>query len=344
MRSLLVAVLIASLLAFVTAQWSNADHEIFDIQAALEKDEGPKANFYSILNLTKGASAREIAKAYRARSVELHPDKVGDNPRAVKRFERLGLIIKVLRDERRDRYDHFLTNGFPRWRGSGYYYARFRPGLVSVFVFLILVTASIQFLVLHLNYQRDRKRLEDLQTSSKLLAWGPRFRSIESGLKHDNMAEYNKNVIIAGEKKVRVPLSGLDLPALPAKKSGEDEKEYWDNDEKLIRKAMAKGTSTQNAGECGGPRRFIDALVTKEMVFVMEPSSKEWVPLDENAAPKPSAKSTWPFSLANSLLAKAGLGREGNASSETEEEIKTPAATASAVASNGMKKKNKKRQ
>lgn len=45
--------------------------QIFDIQAALEKDEGAGSNFYSILNLTKGASATEIRKAYRARSMEL---------------------------------------------------------------------------------------------------------------------------------------------------------------------------------------------------------------------------------------------------------------------------------
>lgn len=37
------------------------------------------------------------------------PDKHPNNPTATKRFERLGVIIKILRDERRDRYDHFLT-------------------------------------------------------------------------------------------------------------------------------------------------------------------------------------------------------------------------------------------
>ena len=31
------------------------------------------------------------------------------------------------------RYDFFYKNGVPRWRGTGYYYSRFRPGLgVSV--------------------------------------------------------------------------------------------------------------------------------------------------------------------------------------------------------------------
>jgi len=27
------------------------------------------------------------------------------------------------------RYDFFYKNGVPKWRGTGYYYSRFRPGL-----------------------------------------------------------------------------------------------------------------------------------------------------------------------------------------------------------------------
>ena len=29
----------------------------------------------------------------------------------------------------RHRYDFFYKNGVPKWRGTGYYYSRFRPGL-----------------------------------------------------------------------------------------------------------------------------------------------------------------------------------------------------------------------
>jgi hypothetical protein len=235
-------------------------------------------------------------------------------------------------------YVFLCRNGFPRWRGSGYYYVRFRPGLGSVAVFLILVTSAIQLLVKHLNYTRDRKRLENLQTSAKLLAWGPRFRSIEAGLRNDNLATYNKNIIVSSEKKVRVPLSGFDLSPLASKAEGEDEKEYWDNDEKLIRKEMAKSAST--GSECEGPRRFLEALVTKEVVFVMDPSSKEWIPLDENAAPKPTARDTWPFALVDLLAAKVGLGhREAPVAVASDE-----ADTATVASSSATKKKNKKRQ
>jgi hypothetical protein len=27
------------------------------------------------------------------------------------------------------RYDFFYKNGVPKWRGTGYYYSRYRPGL-----------------------------------------------------------------------------------------------------------------------------------------------------------------------------------------------------------------------
>lgn len=46
------------------------------------------------------------------------------------RFARLGVIAAILRNgEKRKRYDFFYKNGVPKWRGTGYYYERFRPGL-----------------------------------------------------------------------------------------------------------------------------------------------------------------------------------------------------------------------
>lgn len=172
--------------------------------------------------------------------------------------------------------------------------------------------------------------------SAKLLAWGPRFRSIEAGLKNDDLAKHNKNVIVAGEKKVRVPLSGFDLPTLPTMKEGEDEKEYWDADERLVRKMMARGALGQ--ADMGAPRRFIDALVTKELVLVMDPVTKDWVPLDEDAAPKPTAKNTWPFALASAVIAKVA-GGQGEVPLATTDDGDKAASTA-----NGSRKKNKKKQ
>src|SRR5438045_7587316 len=50
---------------------------------------------------------------------------------ANERYARLAVVADILRGPGRERYDHFLKNGFPKWKGTGYYYSRFRPGLGS---------------------------------------------------------------------------------------------------------------------------------------------------------------------------------------------------------------------
>jgi curved DNA-binding protein CbpA len=315
MKLLKIVLFLLALVVLVSAQWDKDDYEIFELQAALEKDEGEGATFYSFFNLTKGATAQEIRKAYRARSMELHPDKHQGRANAARRFERLGVINKILRDHRRDRYDHFLSNGFPKWRGSGYFYARYRPGLGSVFVFLALVTAGIELVIKRINYTRDRKRLDALIMTAKVLAWGPRFRSIEAGLKADKSDDLNnKGVIVPPEKRVRVPLSGLDVPPLAPKRADEDERAYWDNDEKAVRKAIA--ANSVNSACCSGdsaPRKQIDAMVTRESeVFIMDPYTNDWVPLDDTAAPKPSMLDTWPARMLGNCAALVTGKRSDN--------------------------------
>jgi len=39
------------------------------------------------------------------------------------------LIVRVEFTCMCSRYDFFYKNGVPKWRGTGYYYSRFRPGL-----------------------------------------------------------------------------------------------------------------------------------------------------------------------------------------------------------------------
>ena len=118
----LVTSFIVLLLSIATtchaARWSTQDYEIFDVQRGLEQNEGHNATFYSFLNLTKQtrSTTDDISKAYRKRSLEIHPDKNVGVKGAQKRFERLGLIAKMLRTpEVRTRYDFFYVNGFPKW-------------------------------------------------------------------------------------------------------------------------------------------------------------------------------------------------------------------------------------
>lgn len=61
----------------------------------------------------------------------------------------------------------FYKNGVPKWRGTGYYYSRYRPTLSHTLIFLALLTSLLHLLVMNLNYNRDRKRVEYFERSAK---------------------------------------------------------------------------------------------------------------------------------------------------------------------------------
>lgn len=164
-----VAVLAAPALA-----WTNEDHELFDIVSALEGAEGKGTNFYSFLNVTKAASEKDINKAYRKRSLELHPDKNPNDKKIEDRFARLGLITSILRDaEKRKRYDFFYENGVPKWRGTGYYYSRYRPGLGGVLGGLVVFSLFVQYIFLYLTARVQKMRITAFRTQALEAAWGP---------------------------------------------------------------------------------------------------------------------------------------------------------------------------
>lgn len=67
---------------------------------------GDDATFYSYLGIERDASPAQLTKAYRKRSLELHPDKNHGVPGIQQKFARLGVITGILRDgPRRDRYN-----------------------------------------------------------------------------------------------------------------------------------------------------------------------------------------------------------------------------------------------
>ncbi|BGP37345.1 hypothetical protein JCM10450v2_001252 [Rhodotorula kratochvilovae] len=154
--------------------WTNEDHEVFDIVSALESAEGKGTTFYSFLNITKGATPQEINRAYRKRSLELHPDKNPDNKKIADRFARLGVIGNILRDEeKRKHYDFFHDNGVPKWRGTGYYYSRYRPGLGSVLAGLTIFSCFIHYVFLYLTYRVNKMRINAFREQAFEAAWGP---------------------------------------------------------------------------------------------------------------------------------------------------------------------------
>ncbi|CAE6474678.1 unnamed protein product [Rhizoctonia solani] len=186
MRTLLyLCVLFAAFTAVLA--WTKEDHEIFDLVSELEEHEGPGTTFYSLLGISPSATAAELGKAYKKLSVKLHPDKNPGVKDAHDRYARLGKINAILKGEGRDRYNFFYKNGVPKWRGTGYYYSRFRPGLGFALSFIALLTCTLQYFVQKMNYTRDLERVRDLVNRAKLAAWGPRMIPVE------------------GSRKVRIP-------------------------------------------------------------------------------------------------------------------------------------------
>lgn len=158
------------------------------------------------LEVRPNANQEQIVKAHRKKSKNLHPDKVrrsfianyskdkskaksskgvnvnkGPSKREVDaaikdanaRSARLNLVANVLKGPGRERYDHFLKNGFPLWKGTGYYYDRFRPGLGSVLLGLFLVFGGAgHYGALYLGWKRQREFVDRYIRQARRAAWG----------------------------------------------------------------------------------------------------------------------------------------------------------------------------
>ncbi|KAG0281030.1 hypothetical protein BGZ95_007230 [Linnemannia exigua] len=159
--ALLMALAILALIQTVAA-WEEGDFEIFDLVDALEKAEGPEVNFYSWMGVTQKTPKPDIERAFRKKSRTLHPDK-NRGAGLQEKYARLSNIITILRDDaKRERYNFFLKNGVPRWRGTAYLYRRHRPGLKSVVVFLFILTSGFQYLAKYVSYIQERKRMQGM--------------------------------------------------------------------------------------------------------------------------------------------------------------------------------------
>jgi curved DNA-binding protein CbpA len=196
------------------AAFDPQDHQIFKVRDEVAASEGADITFYDVLGVSASANGDEITKALKKKSRSLHPDKARhswlasrsvppkkskDNKRkgpnvvrgpteretarfmkqATERYSRLAVISDILKNpETRSRYDHYLSHGFPRWRGTGYYYSRYRPGLGTVLLGLFLSGGgAAHYFALVITYRNRVKLLESYQKFARKAAWGD-----ESGL------------------------------------------------------------------------------------------------------------------------------------------------------------------
>ncbi|KAI0195434.1 hypothetical protein F4808DRAFT_440541 [Astrocystis sublimbata] len=200
---------LVALLTPFTAAWSKEDREIFRVRDELATHEGANVTFYDFLGIVPSASQDDINKAYKRKARALHPDKVRQQlmadrakqnkasqakgttkvvkppsqsqikaavKKASERQARLSIVTNVLRGSGRDRYDHFLRNGFPTWKGTEYYYSRYRPGLGTVLVGVLLIGGGgFHYLALYMSWRRQREFVERYIKFARHAAWGDNF-------------------------------------------------------------------------------------------------------------------------------------------------------------------------
>ncbi|RDW57428.1 putative endoplasmic reticulum DnaJ domain protein Erj5 [Aspergillus mulundensis] len=207
MKTAALRLMLFAVLFVLAAAWTKQDYEIFRLQDEFTAAEGVNVTFYDFLGVRTNANQDELNKAYRKMSKLLHPDKVkrtfiansskdkskskssqkgvhvnrGPTKREIdaavkeahERAQRLNIVANILRGPGRERYDYFLKNGFPKWKGTGYYYSRFRPGLGSVLLGLLLVFGGgAHYAALILSWKRQRDFVDRYIRQARRAAWG----------------------------------------------------------------------------------------------------------------------------------------------------------------------------
>ncbi|EAS31805.3 DnaJ domain-containing protein [Coccidioides immitis RS] len=335
-----VLLLLAGFLALAAA-WTKEDHEIFRLREEIIATEGVNVTFYDFLGVKPSASHVEITKAFRRKSKQLHPDKakrsfiasrakpprtssgkkkdgvhVSKRPsdreiqkvvkHATERYARLGIVHDVLKGPGRERYDHFLNNGFPIWKGSGYYYSRFRPGLGTVLIGLFLAFGgAAHYLALVLSWKRQVEFVDRYIRHARRAAWGDELGIQGIG----NLSNYNDNASTTAAAE-----NGEEHVVLNRKQKRMMEKENR-KESKKAKKEGSSGTATPtNVVTSVGDRKrvvaengkvlIVDAIGNVFLEEETEDGEKEEFFLDINEIHRPTMRDTLAYRLPQWLYRK----------------------------------------
>lgn len=318
---------------FELANLSDAcvtDYEIFRLRDEVVLSEGPDVTFYDFLGVKPSASQIELQKALKKRSRTLHPDKIkqqfiaarstakpkqkadkkspgvhvskGPSEKEVKnaykeateRYARLGVVAKILQGENRERYDYFLANGFPKWRGTGYYYARFRPGLGSVLVGLFLVLGGgAHYGALVLGWKRQRDFIDRYIRQARRTAWGD-----ETGIRGIPGVDGTSAPVPATTDE---PESMVQMNRRQKRQLEKENKKDKLGKGKTASKPSGTQTPNRDAGPTGEKKRvvadngkilIVDAVGNVYLEEEDEDGNNQEFLLDPNEIPKPTLKDT----------------------------------------------------
>ncbi|KAL8997877.1 MAG: hypothetical protein Q9169_002959 [Polycauliona sp. 2 TL-2023] len=222
--------------------------------------------------------------------------------KASERYARLGVIAEILKGGGRERYDYFLANGFPRWRGTGYYYARFRPGLGTVLVGLFIMGGGLaHYGALYVSWKRQKEFVDRYVRHARKAAWGN--ESTVAGIPG-----------IDGAAESTQPSSLADGSVMNRRQKRQQERESKKEDKgfKSLSKGVRRsGTSTpvetDSNGESRIPRKKVQAENGKTLivdslgnVFLEEEDEdgeKQEYLLDPNEISRPTIQQTLLFKL-----------------------------------------------
>jgi hypothetical protein len=246
-------------------------------------NEGANITFYDFVGVTPSASQDEIKRAYRKKSKTLHPDKVkaqlnartnksknkskpgvtvtkpptqSEIKAAIKaageRQTRLGVIANILTGPERARYDHFMSNGFPTWKGTGYYYSRYRPGLGTVLIGVFLAGAGgFHYIALYMGWKRQREFIERYIKFARHAAWG------------DNLGIAGVDAGVTAQAPTPEPAADDEQgPMMPTNRKQRREQER-----------MAKKESAKEGKRSGRPRGVKNASGSATPVPQTQPSN-----------------------------------------------------------------------
>ena len=72
----------------------------------------PKRDYYETLEVSRGASEKELKKAFKKKAMKYHPDRNPDNPEAAEKFKEAAEAYDVLSDpQKKSAYDQFGHSG-----------------------------------------------------------------------------------------------------------------------------------------------------------------------------------------------------------------------------------------